>query len=52
MKYPIRTDYNRDHYRFRNTCEGYYPDVPKSPGWAWFVVGAALGMILLALVIV
>ena len=50
MKRPIIQDYNRDHYRFRNTCDNFHP-VPDSPGYVWWIVGAAIALILLALVI-
>jgi hypothetical protein len=45
-----RTDYNPAHYRFARRIEGYRP-VPDSPGWVWWLTGATLGAVLLALVV-
>ncbi len=43
---------NKDsrYYRFQRQCPGYRP-VPDSPGWVWWLTGATLGAVLLALVV-
>jgi hypothetical protein len=43
---------NKDsrQYRFPRECHGFRP-VPASPGWVWWLAGAACAMIILALVI-
>jgi hypothetical protein len=51
MKRPIIQDYNRDHWRFRNTCDNFHP-VPDSPSWVWLLTAFVITVILLALVFV
>jgi hypothetical protein len=49
----MNVDYeNKDsrYYRFPRQCPGYRP-VPDSPGWVWWLTGATLGAVLLALVV-
>jgi hypothetical protein len=47
MKKPIIQNYNRDH-RLRNTCDGYYPDIPKSPAWVWLLWSTVAAILILA----
>lgn len=35
------------HYRFERRCEGLYVE-RKSPSWAWWLAGAGVGLLLLA----
>jgi hypothetical protein len=39
------------HYRTPRSIDGYYPEIPKTPGWIMAITGAVIGLGLLILVV-
>jgi hypothetical protein len=50
-RYPIRPNMDWRHYRTPRSIDGYYPEIPKTPGWIMAVTGAVIGLGLLVLVV-